>query len=278
MEINENTKIFARLHKQRNGTGMNIYNPYFQKTGYNCVYTLFIDKDLDKLLQIVRNQNVVGAIPVAFEKDPQLAKKMDKLEPIAKKVGKVAIIKSRDGKLYGEYQGGYGIAESIKTLTKIKSKKIVAFGAGNVIKGMLAYMQMTKDLPKEVEIYNKTIKTAEDLANQYKFVKKVGGLKDMLRSEGDIFVSGTGLGQSWKEPKYKFDEKMISNFDYVADAGFIPYETPLIKTAKKLKKKNAPGYVMFAMQAKRCLEFAHEIKVDTKLLLSLVEKAFRVYK
>lgn len=273
MVIDENTKVFARLHSKKSGFGMDIYNPYFQQTGYSCVYPLFVGDDPAPLIEIVRNSNVVGAIPAGFEKDAVLAELMDDLAPTAKKLGKVAVIKNDSGRLVGEYQGGYGLLESILTLTKIDGKKLVLFGAGNVIGGFLFEITQRGLRPSEVEIYTRTVSKAEELAKEYSFVSKVGSSEEMLKSKGDIFVSGTGVGQEWKEPEYEFDKNMIGAFDYVIDAGFVPAETSLIRTAKELGKEFAPGYVMFAMQAKRCLEFVHELKVDDSLLLSLTKKA-----
>jgi shikimate 5-dehydrogenase len=276
LNIDENTRLMARLHHSLNGRGISIYNPYFQEMGVNAVYLLFYNQNPKPLFESLRKLNMAGAIPAGFEKDPRIIKYMDELGPVSKKIGRIAVVRQRRGKLTGYYQGGYGIAESVRRMTKFKNKKLVILGAGVVVRGLLALFEIEKDKPKEIEIYNRTLENAERVAKEFSFVDKIGTIKDMESSNGDIFINATDIGIPWNKGKdYKFKKEFISGFSYIADTTFVPLKPQLIKVSEKLGKKVSPGWKMFLYQGKMCLEKILDIKVNEKILAKYIVKDFK---
>lgn len=276
LRIDENTKLMARLHHSLSGRGMSIYNPYFQETGVNAVYLLFYNKNPKPLFEGLRKLNIAGAIPAGFEKDPKIINYVDNLGPIAKKIGRIAVVRQRKGKLIGYYQGAYGLTESVRRMTKFKNKKLVVLGTGVVVRGLMALFEIEKDKPREIEIYNRTLKNAEIVAKEFPFVNKVGSMKDMEDSNGDIFVNATDIGIPWnKGEDYKFKKKFVSGFDYIADSTFVPLRPQLVRVAESLGKKVSPGWKMFLYQGKMCLEKVLDLKVNEKILAKYIVKDFK---
>lgn len=276
MNIDENTKVMARFHKEPNNRGLSIYNPYFEEVKENAIYVLFHNSDPTPLIDGLRKLNLSGAIPAGFEKDPKLAQLVDELGPIAKKIRRIGVIANENGKIVGYHQAGYGLAESILRMTKISDKKLVIFGAGNVAKALLIYFSLEDIKPSSIEIYNRTIEKAELLAKEFSQLSKVGSIQDMEKSSGDIFVNCTDVGSPWLKGKnYKFKEKMMSNFDYIADVTFVPLKPQLIELADKLGKAASPGWKMFLYQGKLCLEKVLGIEVNEEILAKHIIKDFK---
>lgn len=275
MQINENTKVMARLHREANNRGLSIYNPYFEQAGVNALYVLFHNEDPKPLLDGLKNLNISGAIPAGFEKSPDLPEMMDQLGPVAKKIQRVALIVQRDGKLIGYNQGGYGLLDAILSKAEVRGKKIVLMGAGNVANGLLTVMGERGISPSGVEVYNRTVENAETLAESYDVVKKVGSLEDMRHASGDIFVNVTYIGSPWRQgDDFQFTEEFVKRFGFVADVTFVPLEPQLIKIAKKAGIPNSPGWEMFLYQGRMCLEKTLDIEVDLELLGKLIVKDF----
>lgn len=267
MIINEDTKLLARFHPAKNNRGLNIYNPYFQATGVNAVYLLFHNENPEVLINGMRSLNIPGAIIAgSFEKDPKVAELVDELHPVSQKLGTIGNLFYRDGKIFGVYQGGFGLLESIKRLTSYADKKVVVLGAGNVTRALLTIMELHDDRPSEIALYNRTVERAESVAQEFPFISKVGSMEEMFESvHGDIFVNATKLG-SPKFIDFEFPESFVSRYDYVVDVTFVPLKPKLIEVAEKLGKKSSPGHRMFLFQGKYTLVEALGIEVDEELL------------
>lgn len=276
MLINEHTKVIARLHPSLDKKGLNIYNPYFVQSNTNAVYLLFQGPELNPLLRGLTNLNISGAIPAGFEKSPDLLSSMDSLDPIAKKVGKIGMIKQQNGKLIGHYQPGYGLANSIEEITSIKDKTICIMGASHVAHGLIEYLVSEKKTPREIRLYNRSVSNAEALANQYpNLVTKVAPLSELENEQGDIFINTTYVGsKSNKGNDYIFSDKLISAFNSIADVAFVPLHSQLIETAKRLNKPNSPGWKMFVHQGAYCLKTILDIDIDSSLLSQIAYKDF----
>ncbi|MBU0976575.1 MAG: hypothetical protein ABIE03_02175 [Patescibacteria group bacterium] len=267
MKIDESTKIMARFHTDLNNRGLNIYNPYFEESKTNALYVLFHNKDPKPLFEGLRSLNISGAIPAGFEKDPILLDLVDELGPVSKATDRIGVVRQREGKVTGFYQAGYGLVQSIQTKFDMNEKSIVILGAGNVVRAFLTQLKLDGIKPKSIEIYNRTIKNAEKIAEDNIVVDKTGGMNEMESAEGNIFINATYIGSPWLQGQnYEFKEKFIRKFDYVADVTFLPLEPQLIEVANKLNIPNSPGHRMFLYQGKMCLQKVLDLDVDLDIL------------
>lgn len=270
MVIDENTKIIGRFHTKPSPRGLNIYNPYFQRSRTSAVYLLFYNPSPEPLIKGLRELNLAGAITAGFESNPELPKLLDELDDTAKFVGKVGFITNKNGVVKGYNQGGIGLLNAINSRHNIHDKKLVIVGAGNVVKSLI--FTITKlplnQQPSEIEIYNRTISNAEAIAKDFKLIKRVSELDKISESNGDILLNISEIGSKIEDTI--FTEKLISNFSGVSDVTFEKESTNLISIAKKLNKTYSTGWDMFTFQGKECLEKILDIQVDAKLLKECV--------
>lgn len=267
MEINANTKIIGRFHKEASSRGLNIYNPYFQENDINAVYLLFHNKDPKVLINGFRSLNLTGAITAGFESDTVLPTLLDEVDEAAKFIGKIGYITNDNGKLIGHAQGGAGMFRTITSIIDLNGKNMTIVGAGNIAKGLLFEMEK-EQISCNVTIYNKTISKAEELKKRFSCVQQVYDLAKLNQASGDVFVNLTDIGGSIKD--YNFPEDVIEKFTHVVDVTFETEITPLVSTAKKLSKTVATGWDMFAYQGQVCIEGLLGIKVDSVILRKYV--------
>jgi shikimate dehydrogenase len=268
MKIDENTKVMARLHREPNKLGLNIYNSYFDEADINALYLMFCNPDPQPLIAGLKDLNIAGAITAGFEHNESFFELVDELDPLATNTHCIASVVQRNGHTKGYYQGGYGIFESIEKMTNIQDKKLVVLGAGRVVTGLLSVFKLRNKFPASIEIYNRSLVKAEKLASKFDFVSKIGTIKDMeKKAEGEIFLNATPVGSCWnKGEDYQFTTRFINRFKYIADVTFLPIKPQLIKVSEQLGKIYSPGWKMFLYQAKMCLEKILEIQVDEKIL------------
>lgn len=270
--MDENTKIIGRFHTKPSPRGLNIYNPYFQKSGTNATYLLFYNSSPAPLIHGLRDLNFAGAITAGFESNSSLPDLLDELDDTAKFVGKVGFITYKNGVIKGFHQGGIGLLNAINSKHNISTKKVVIIGAGNVVKSLLFAIDKlpVANQPCSIEIYNRTITNAEIIASSFKQIKRVYSLADMSNASGDILINISEIGGKVEDTL--FTEEVINNFQGVSDVTFEKENTNLILTAKKLGKTFSTGWDMFTYQGKECLEKILDIEVDTKLLKECVTK------
>lgn len=270
MNIDENTKIIGRFHSKVSPRGLNIYNPTFQELGINALYLLFYDPSPEKLFEGMSDLNLSGAVTVGFETDPRLAKLVDEFDDMAKYLGRVGFVKNVNGKIVASVQSGEAMFRTISQTENMLGKNIVIVGSGQVCKSLLYFISKQKDLPNSVEIFNRTVEKAENLAKEYSFVKSVGPLASLKDKKGDILVNLSHLGGS--EEDDLFTEKIINNFEAVTDVTFEKENTNLISLARKLNKKYSTGWDMFTYQGQIVLESILDQKIPTDVLKKHVIK------
>lgn len=262
MVIDENTKVIGRFHKQVSPRGLNIYNPFFQENNINAVFLLFNNENPKILIDGYRSFNLFGAITAGFESDVVLPTLLDEIDGSAKYIGKIGYLSSENGKIVGHAQGGQGMLRTIKQLGDLQDKKIVIAGAGNVAKGLLFNINEEK-IRCSVKIYNKTVKNAEILREDFNFVDNVYPFEEIENAEGDIFVNLTHIGG--KVQDISFSDDLLNRFKGIVDVTFETENTKLIESAKKLNKKYATGWDMFTNQGLVILEDLFKQKFDFEL-------------
>lgn len=267
--VDVETRLLARLHPERNGRGLNIYNPYFQETNANVVYLLFHNPDPQVLLRGIRSLAIPGAVVAgSFEKDPAVPHLLDSLDPVSEEIGTIGMVAQREGQLWGAYQGCYGLRDAIERICpSFREKSIAIIGAGVVVHGLLALLKIESAGHPSISIFNRTVGRAEQLAAKYSDVTQVAPLADLDTFAGaDILVNATNIGSPWNsgEP-YHFSEDLLRKFQYVVDVTFVPLETQLTTDARKLGLQVSPGHQMFLHQAKFILRRTLGIEMNEEI-------------
>ncbi len=269
MNINKDTKLIARFHTEDNGTGLNIYNPYFDAVGLNAVYVLFKNQQPEPLVDGMRKLQITGAITAGFEHDPVMPTLVDERSEAVELAERIGIIASRDGKLYAHYQGGEGLLSAIAEKTDINSKHIVIVGAGTVAKTLILALEQSTHQPASVVVVNRTPEHAQSIADHFKSVQKILSIAELSEIKGDILVNSSRIGSS-VEDAY-FTQDIVSNFKVVVDVTFGDPNTNLVTLAKTQDATVVNGWDMFTHQAAVVLREVLDHEADIPKLRQFVE-------
>jgi shikimate dehydrogenase len=243
MIITPETKICASIAGSTSPLGCLIHNAAFEHLKLNYFYFAFAVTDIENAIRGMRALNFRG-FSVGLPHKIEVMKYLDKIDETAKTIGAVNTIVNDNGILTGYNSDWIGAMTALKEVTKIKDKNILLVGAGGAANA-IAY-GLTKE-GGNVKIINRTISKAEDLAKR--FNAKFGSLKELTDiSNYDIIINATSVG--FKNPNESLiSKKSLFSKQIVFDTIFQPLESKLIKEAKELGCKVAPGWRMLLHQA-----------------------------
>jgi len=217
-------------------------------------------KDLKKAVLGFKMFSIKG-INVTLPYKENIIPYLDKIDPLAEKIGAVNTIKN-DGKyLIGKNTDASGAKKALLDAgCEITGKKALILGAGGAAKAVS--FAISEDLDA-VYIANRTekraIKLAKDLTNKTT-IKAVG--KNMsintlkkLVDEVDILINTTPLGMYPDIEGSPISEEMLHNNLFVFDIVYNPLETRLLKEARKIGCKTLGGLDMFVNQGALAIEW-----------------------
>ena len=269
MQIDKNTRVIARFHTEANGTGLNIYNPYFEQQGINAIYVLFKGKQAQPLVKGLRNLGLTGAITAGFEHDAVLPTLVDELSEAAQLANRIGIISNKNGKLHAHYQGGEGLLSAITEKTDLTGKRVVIVGAGTVAKTLLLAIEQSEHKPSSIHVVNRTLEHAEALLDHFSYIT-VHNLDTLASLEGDVLINTTRIGSINEDTV--FTPEIVSKFQTVADVTFGDPNTNLITLARASDLQVVTGWDMFTHQAAVVLRELLDHQADIAMLRQHVEK------
>ena len=265
--MNSQAQTIFRINVRPNNHIIGAYNRYFKRTNTNVVCEAPYNTDPAPLIEEMKKRNIPGAFTVAFEHDPRLLELIDVKSEMAKECDVVGFITQKNGVITGHAQGYVGLFESIKRYLDIARKKVIIMGAGKLTR-TFCYEAMRKKIPLAgIEIYNRTLQKAEEIARKYTCVTKTGPLSELTLAHGDIFMNLSDVGIAWQQgDTYSFTEDFVKQFQLVLDPNFVPLKTQLVTTAEKVGVPVSPGYETFTEQTAYSLETMLDISINKKIL------------
>jgi shikimate dehydrogenase len=170
---------------------------------------------------------------------------VDEIDDVAKKIGAANAIINKNGVLKATNTDWLGIVGPLEKITKLKNKTVALLGAGGAARAA-AYGLTIKGA--KLQIYNRTLEKAE------KLTKEFGGTSysfDELEKvkKADIVINTTSVGMRPNEKENPLPKEFLNDKQIVLDAVYMPYETLLLKTAKKQGATIIHGIEMFLAQA-----------------------------
>ncbi|WP_299899680.1 shikimate dehydrogenase [uncultured Aquimarina sp.] len=221
----------------------NYFSNRFEKENLPHRYINFDLKSIEELKEVLENKEIHGmnvTIPYKEEVIPYL----DTLDPIAKEIGAVNVIKfENNGKLTGYNSDYYGFTESLKPLLTPKIKKALILGTGGASKA-IAY-------------------ALEKLDIKYTFVSRNPDFKELSYNDLDediirdfkLIINCTPLGTHPKvqnHPDIPFEHLGENHILY--DLIYNPEETTFMRKGKEKGAKTINGLRMLVLQAERSWE------------------------
>jgi shikimate dehydrogenase len=255
-----------------------MHNAAFKKLGLDYVYVPFKVKpeDLKEAISGLRALNVRGfniTIPHKMAALPFL----DKIDPIAGKIGAVNTVVNDDGILTGYNTDASGFLQSLlEEGIEPGGKHIVILGAGGSAKA-IAFILAERGA--HLVILNRHVERAEELARRISPDVKAGALTgenlaDVLKN-ADIVVNTTSVGMVPDINATPVPAHLISSKLLVVDIVYNPIETRLLKEAKAAGARTIDGMAMLVWQGAQGFEKWTGVKAPVTVMREEVLKGLR---
>jgi len=197
-----------------------------------------------------------------------IIKYLDKIDPVAKKIGAVNTVKNIKGKLIGTNFDWIGVQNSLLEKTRIKGKIIVILGAGGA--AAAAIYAIKKNKAKNIFVLNRTISHAKNLAK--KFNCKYGGLDDFKNINPDIVIQATSAGMNNSRGVQIIPKDLLKPNIVVMEMIYTPKMTRILKDAKAKGAKIITGERMLLHQGFAAFEYWTGKKAPVKIMENAINK------
>jgi len=241
-----------------------IQNAAFRELGLDYLYLPFrVDKDkLGKAIDGMRALNIRG-LNVTIPHKVEVLRFLDKLDPLAEKIGAVNTIVNDNGFLTGYNTDATGWLQAM--LTKgfdPANKKVIVLGAGGASRAICFIMA---ERGAHLVILNRRLELewAEELAGRISttFGRETRALElnriNLVETleEADILVNTTSVGMSPDTDRTPVDGDLLRPYLIVSDIVYNPVKTRLIREAEAAGAKTVEGLEMLIWQG--ALAFEH---------------------
>ncbi|RJX16122.1 shikimate dehydrogenase [Candidatus Bathyarchaeota archaeon] len=259
-----------------------IHNVAFRKLGLNAIYLAFQVKseNLVRAVEGFKALNIQG-FNVTIPHKTSIMSLLDKVDPLAEKIGAVNTVKNVDGKLFGYNTDGLGALQALKkSKVKLDNKKIVLIGAGGAGKALAFTFA---NYAKEMVILNRTEEKAVKLSKTISenFSLQVKGLKltqENLKNElknADLLVNATSLGMYPNVDETPVDKNLINQNLVVFDVVYNPLKTRFLKEAEEKGAKIVNGLSMLIYQAVEAFKIWTGLNPPVKTMFKVALKELK---
>ena len=257
--LDQETKVFGVIGdpvSQSLSTYM--HNPAFVSRGINAVFIPFLVKDIDAFMRrMVRPETRevelnFGGFSVTMPHKQSIMRHLDAIDATAEKIGAVNTVKIENGKLTGYNTDAYGFITPLKAkFGDLAGSRVAVFGAGGAAR---ACVYALKQENARVTVFARDEKKARAFAVEFGVDwKGISNLKsqisNLVLSDFDILVDTTPLGMSGQfEHDSLFTAEQLKGIKFVYDLVTKPYDTPIIREAKKAGIPAIGGLEMLVAQ------------------------------
>jgi shikimate dehydrogenase len=241
-----------------------LHNKAFQRMGWSAAYHVFEVSDLAAALQGIRGLGIEG-VSVTIPFKTQILPLLDRIDPVAQKIGAVNTIKNEKGILTGYNTDWSGAIEALEEKTDLKGKKVLLLGAGGAARAIGFGL---KERGSRILIANRSSEKAHQLA------KDLGSDSTTLSSlssspfaskdgfEIDVIVNATSVGMSPNHGESPLSKDFLKKGMVVMDIVYWPLMTRFLREAAKQGCQTIDGLEMLSRQGAGQLEIWTAKKPD----------------
>ena len=238
-----------------------MHNAAFRKLGLDYVYLAFPVRreELDKAVAGVRALNIRG-LNVTIPHKVAIIPFLDKLDPLAEKIGAINTIVNEGGVLTGYNTDATGFLQALlERGIKPRGKKAVILGAGGAAR---AISFILAERGASVVILNRHSARAEDLARRIvqfspEEVKALALNKENLKktlAKADILINTTSLGMVPDVDETLVPAELLTKRLIVFDIVYNPVKTRLLREAETAGAQTINGLDMLVWQGALAFE------------------------
>ena len=209
-------------------------------------YELFPLKDIDEVEKLIDETKGLQGLNVTIPYKELVMKHLDQIDPVAKKIGAVNVVKIKDGKRSGYNTDFVAFYETlVKWLPKDKTFKALILGTGGSSKAVqealkkakIPYQLVSRDKRKDTITYEELNKNTE------------------LISESHLIVNTTPLGMHPNTDAIPpIDYEFITKNHFVYDLIYNPARTMFLQKAEIRGATIKNGLEMLHVQAEKSWE------------------------
>ena len=224
--------------------GITVHNAGYRALGLNFVYKTFAIDDIKGAIIGVRSLGIRGcSVSMPFKE--KVIPFLDRLDPLAKKIGAVNTIVNDNGQLIGYNTDVIAVEKSLKPLQIKNDKDIIIFGAGGVSRAILVALKNLK--LKNITVANRTTRKGERLAKEFNVNFIQWSKRENVKAE--VLINATSIGMFPNIFSSPISKNKIKNSQIVMDVVATPPKTKLIKIANKQGKITVDGLKLSLYQA-----------------------------
>jgi shikimate dehydrogenase len=262
MNISGKTKICALIGDPvEHSMSPVMHNTAYEKLGLDYIYLPFHVKPegLAKAVVGLRALNVKG-FNVTIPHKVSVIPLLDKLDPLAEKIGAVNTVVNRDEELWGYNTDAEGFLRALLANDiKPEGKSVVVLGAGGASRAISYILAQhgarVKIVNRQQELdwaENISRLIQQDLGKETK-VYELGQLAGAIKNT-DLLVNATSVGMSPASEASPAPAQLLSQVPAVFDIVYNPLETRLLREARAAGARTIGGVDMLAWQGALAFE------------------------
>jgi len=257
MEINGKTRFCILVGDPvQHSVSPQIHNSAFRKLGLNYVYVACAVKNIRDAARGIRGLGIRGA-SVTFPHKQSIIPFLDRLDPLAEKIGAVNTVVNEGGRLIGYNTDGEAAYLSlVENGVRLAGKKVVILGAGGASRA-ISFAVASKKLISELLLFDIVPGRAKALAKELskktraqarsaKFERKSLAME---LSDAEVLVNTSPVGVYPKVNQSPIPKSLVRPGLVVFDIVYNPARTKLLKFAKSKGCQTIPGIEMLVRQA-----------------------------
>ncbi len=276
--ITSHTKILGVIgHPIEHSMSPIMWNPALQELGLDYIYVAFdVHPDnLEKAMIGIRTLEIEG-INVTLPHKKTILRYIDKVDPLALKIGAINTIKNEEGVLKARNTDAGGAKKSLlESGLNISGKNILILGAGGVSRAIAHILAEEAD---KIILIDLIEKRAKQLANEIKDSLKIdieGNLSNKENIEKyvkktDVLINATPIGMYPRVDETPVPKDLLHDDLFVFDVVYNPLETKLMKQAAEIGCKTLGGLDMLINQGILAFEWWLDKKPNKNLMKNTI--------
>ena len=259
-----------------------MHNAAFEALGLDYVYLPFHvqGEELKEAINGIRALKIVG-LNVTIPHKMAVIPFLDKLDPLAERMGAVNTIANENGALAGYNTDASGFLQALRAQgIEPDGKSIVILGAGGAAKGISFILA---GAGASLVILNRTLSRAEELASQIAryYHQKVEAMTlneaNLKRAfeRVDVLVNTTSVGMVPDVDRTPVPGNLLNSHLAVSDIVYNPLETRLLREAKAAGARTIDGLDMLVWQGALAFEKWTGRKAPFEIMKQAALKALR---
>ena len=231
-------------HPLKHSQSRVLFNEKFEYEGLDCRYQNFDLKRIEELHEVLERYPDLCGFNVTIPYKEAIIPLLDEIDPVAKEVGAVNVVKVTDGKMKGYNSDVYGFEQLLCRAVMDKSiEHALVLGTGGASKAV-QYVLRQKGIP-----YSTVSRSAERGDLTY------DTLTDDILRQNHLIINTTPLGMAPQVDNFPdIHYQALGKKHILIDVIYNPKETAFMELGRSWGAKAYNGLQMFEEQAKKTWE------------------------